>query len=104
MPGIKYHCPVCVAEHPRYTPCPRARKRRSAVEQRPEWRKLYGTGWWRRVRLQVLERQPFCKCGEPATEVDHIIPHRGDEDKFRDVKNLQGMCKPCHSAKTARGD
>lgn len=31
-----------------------------------------------------------------ATVVDHIKPHRGDEDLFHDPANLQSLCKPCH--------
>lgn len=39
-----------------------------------------------------------------ATEVDHIIPHRGDQQLFWDTNNWQGLCKPCHSRKTAQED
>jgi 5-methylcytosine-specific restriction protein A len=39
-----------------------------------------------------------------ATEVDHKVPHRGDQDLFWDTSNWQSLCKPCHSAKTARED
>lgn len=51
----------------------------------------------------VLREEPLCrKCGEPATEVDHVISReRGGEDT-RD--NLQGLCKPCHSQKTVGED
>ncbi|WP_413771322.1 HNH endonuclease signature motif containing protein [Pseudomonas aeruginosa] len=35
-----------------------------------------------------------------ATEVDHIIAHRGDQALFWDESNWQPLCKPCHSAKT----
>lgn len=41
-------------------------------------------------------------CGERlrAPEIDHIIPRsRGGGDAR---SNLQGLCKPCHSAKTKR--
>lgn len=102
MPGIKYDCPTCHSAHPQYTPCPRARPRRRADHraQRPEWRKLYGKKWWRKTRLQILAAAPFCKCGEPATEVDHIIDHKGDKSKFYDRANLQPICRPCHSRKT----
>ena len=37
-----------------------------------------------------------------AKEVDHIIPHRGDMQLFWDVANWQGLCKSCHSKKTAQ--
>lgn len=58
----------------------------------------YG-GSWRRLREVVLHRQPFCRCGAPANEVDHIVPKsRGGRDT---IENLQSLCKRCHSRKTA---
>jgi 5-methylcytosine-specific restriction protein A len=39
---------------------------------------------------------------EPATVVDHVVPHRGDPVLFWNETNWQGQCKPCHDAKTAR--
>jgi 5-methylcytosine-specific restriction protein A len=38
-----------------------------------------------------------------ATDVDHVIPHRGNERLFWDEGNWQALCHECHSAKTARG-
>ncbi|MBT2215847.1 HNH endonuclease [Virgibacillus dakarensis] len=64
---------------------------------------------WRKYRLSFLRRHPLCKnCSEPgtpvpATEVDHIIPHRGDKKLFWDPNNHQALCKSCHSSKTAKG-
>jgi len=47
----------------------------------------------------VLARDPLCNCNQPATEVDHIVPKSaGGSDS---MENLQGLCKPCHSRKTA---
>ncbi len=60
---------------------------------------------WRRLRALQLLREPLCrKCAEQgfieeAREVDHIIPKaRGGRN---DDSNLQSLCKPHHSAKTA---
>ncbi len=39
-----------------------------------------------------------------ATEVDHIIPHKGDMSLFWDPSNWQSLCHACHSRKTARED
>ncbi|TFJ92147.1 HNH endonuclease signature motif containing protein [Lentibacillus salicampi] len=68
-----------------------------------------GYDWnWRKYRLSFLVRNPLCKyCGDrgmtvPATEVDHIVPHRGDRQLFWDASNHQGLCKSCHSIKTAK--
>jgi 5-methylcytosine-specific restriction protein A len=35
-----------------------------------------------------------------ATEVDHIIPHGGDQRLFWAKSNWQPLCKPHHSSKT----
>lgn len=64
---------------------------------------------WRNARLGFLRKHPLCvhchaegKVGV-ATEVDHIVPHRGDKKLFWDRKNWQGLCKPHHSRKTGQG-
>ena len=59
--------------------------------------KLYGRRW-RKARRQFLAENPLCvMCAdegrvEEATELDHIERHRGDQVKFWDVKNWQGLC------------
>ena len=69
---------------------------------RAEWHALYNRKVWKQTRLAVLQESPLCvrcmKLGRsiPATVVDHIIPHRGDETLFFDRDNLQSLCKPCH--------
>lgn len=69
-------------------------------------RRLYRTGStkWRRLRRRVLDTEPLCRlCARAgritaANEVDHI-----DGDAYNNATdNLQPLCKPCHSAKTAR--
>ena len=40
----------------------------------------------------------------PSTVVDHIIPHKGDEDLFWEQDNWQALCKSCHDRKTAKED
>jgi 5-methylcytosine-specific restriction protein A len=65
---------------------------------------------WQKARATFLKGSPLCRhCKKlgmvrAATEVDHIIPHRGDQQLFWDTSNWQGLCKPCHSRKTARED
>ncbi|WP_163526625.1 HNH endonuclease [Halobacillus ihumii] len=64
---------------------------------------------WRKYREVFLRSNPLCKhCRShgqlvPATEVDHIRPHRGDSELFWEPSNHQALCKPCHSRKTAKG-
>jgi 5-methylcytosine-specific restriction protein A len=69
---------------------------------------LYADPRWRRAARRYLDRHPLCAdCGElgaveAATEVDHIVPHRGDAQLFWDRSNWQPLCHRCHSRKTAR--
>ena len=59
-----------------------------------------------RMRAQVLREEPTCrecrKAGRVAVSViaDHIIPkaERGTDDR----DNYQGLCRACHTAKTAQ--
>jgi len=127
--GISYPCaePGCgVASPERY--CERHRKQRRGTTQRGNSarggraygaealesiarvagtrvsaaRRGYGRRW-QRLRLVVLKRDPVCRaCGrEASTDVDHILPKRaGGPDS---LENLQGLCGPCHSRKTASG-
>jgi 5-methylcytosine-specific restriction enzyme A len=70
-------------------------------------RRGYGPRW-RLARAAYLARYPLCvPCHaagrlEPATVVDHVVPHRGDQQLFWDEGNWAPACKPCHDAKTAR--
>lgn len=61
---------------------------------------------WRRLRKQYLSLNPFCLFCKPklvpATEVDHIIPISERPDLRLATHNLRGLCKPCHSRRTAR--
>lgn len=65
---------------------------------------------WLKLRRYVLAVEPLCRtCRRmgrftPATDVDHVDPHRGDPEKFFDLANLQPLCKACHSRKTALED
>jgi 5-methylcytosine-specific restriction enzyme A len=76
--------------------------------QRPSAaRRGYGPRW-RRARAVYLARHPLCvPCQaagrlEPATVVDHVVPHRGSPVRFWDEANWAALCKTCHDAKTAR--
>ena len=69
----------------------------------------YVSSRWLRLRADILRRDPFCRMCRVlgrrtlTTDVDHILPHHGDLVRFWDSTNLQGLCKPCHSQKTASG-
>lgn len=72
-------------------------------------RRGYGRKW-REESKRYLAEHPWCEhCKvagrrEPATEVDHIKPHKGDKKLFWDRKNWQSLCHSCHSKKTAGED
>jgi len=58
---------------------------------------------------RYLAEHPLCvECEKegkvvPATNVDHIVPHRGDPVLFWAEGNWQGLCATHHSIKTAKG-
>lgn len=64
---------------------------------------------WRKARQLYLQAHPLCvtclRRGNlsPATVVDHILPHRGNQTLFWDQENWQPLCKDCHDEKTGRG-
>lgn len=68
------------------------------------------TSAWRKARAQWLRSHPLCTMCDAQTpahaakEVDHRIPHCGDQRLFWDANNWQGGCKAAHSRKTARED
>ena len=69
-----------------------------------EHKKLYATARWEKLRAHQLSREPLCAfCLQqniitPATVVDHVVPHRGDNDLFYNSSNLQSMCKYHHDS------
>ena len=69
----------------------------------PVARRRYATKRWKDLRRVVLCNNPACmRCGQPATTVDHRVPHKGDEDLFFSLANLQALCKRCHDSWKAR--
>jgi 5-methylcytosine-specific restriction protein A len=93
------YCPAHVKVHKQQADA----RRESSSERGYNYR-------WQKARDTYLRANPLCRhCDRrgmvtPATEVDHIIPHRGDQALFWDTGNWQPLCKPCHSRKTARED
>lgn len=83
-------------------------KRPSAVKRG------YNNWWWNKqgtgAAQRYLRENPLCvECQKegritPATEVDHVQPHKGNERLMHDRFNWQGLCKRHHSQKTGRGE
>lgn len=65
---------------------------------------------WHKERKKFLAENPWCsECLKqgiytPATEVDHVIPHKGNQELFWDRNNWDSKCKSCHSRKTRLED
>jgi len=63
---------------------------------------------WQVSRVRFLRAHPLCTYCQgdgrvtPATVVDHIIPHKGDQDLFWDESNWQPLCAPCHDQRKKR--
>ena len=60
---------------------------------------------WRVARAAFLLSNPRCaECGTQATDVDHVVPHRGNELLFWAQENWQALCRRHHRGKTMRDD
>ncbi|WP_326659602.1 AAA family ATPase [Streptomyces sp. NBC_00385] len=98
-------CTSCGTRRDARGNCPNCRpaSQRKAAHTRADWRWVYDDKRWPPLRDQVLSEEALCRagCGRPPGVVDHIRPHRGDEQLAFDRANLQAMCKPCHDSKTA---
>ncbi len=95
VPRGKKYCDEHATQHPE--------------EIRPAAARGYGARW-NKARKRFLEKNPLCveclKAGRyvKATDVDHIVPHRGDPKLFWDEGNWQALCHHCHSVKTRNED
>lgn len=94
--------------------CPEHTKKRGKERRQHEgsaWAQGYDSDW-EKIRKRALERDNYvcqhCLQKElytPAEHVDHIKPFQGKNDPLRlDINNLQSLCVPCHSKKTASDD
>jgi 5-methylcytosine-specific restriction enzyme A len=72
------------------------------------WQKWYSSRKWKRLREMVLLRDHYtCNaCGlidpRPGQLIcDHVVPHKGDEQKFW-AGPFQTLCKTCHDGAKQR--
>lgn len=88
----------------------RERDRDTDRKRDPAIRALYASARWQRERRLFLAAHPLCgECQRhqrlaAASVVDHVIPHRGDIERFWDQDGWQPLCATCHSRKTAAED
>ena len=65
---------------------------------------------WQKARLLYLSEHPLCvmclahDTVTAGTTVDHVIPHKGNQELFWNESNWQTLCTSCHSKKTATTD
>ena len=78
---------------------PKSSYRPSDMQRGNSAERGYGYAW-RVQRTKYLRIHRFCvMCGNPATDVDHIVPRRaGGTD---DESNYQALCHGCHAKKTS---
>lgn len=77
-----------------------AERRAKAEASRPTSRQRGYDSKWDKERAAYLKAYPRCVrpgCGQPASVVDHIVPHRGDRKLFWSRSNWQPLCAPCHN-------
>lgn len=100
-----------------HDPLKHQRKRIAAAKGREEYRydrigRLYHLPEWKDpvigLRAQQLAKEPLCRecrgygIRRAGTTADHVVPHKGIMSLFLDPDNLQTLCTPHHSMKTAK--
>ena len=104
VPHGERWCPSCAREYQAQD-----RERRGRADERGY------THRWRRYRAAFLHAHPLCaECQRQgrttaARVVDHVRPHRGDQQLFWDPANHEALCDytspwNCHGRKTAAQD
>lgn len=97
--------PGCPALVPFGTKYCEIHRQKHPEEMRSASSRGYGKAWQRESK-RFLQEHPLCvQCERQgryvkATVVDHIVPHRGDQNLFWDRDNWQPLCKQCHDRKT----
>ena len=86
------------------------------MNKQPSWRAAKGSssergyGYaWQKARLRFLQSHPLCvmcQAMKPprvtaAEVVDHIIPHKGDQELFWNESNWQPLCFSHHNGEKA---
>ena len=102
MGRLKASAPRVASAAGRISAAPNDRMGRKSARQRG-----YDSRW-DKARKTFLASRPWCvMCAQqerrtPATDVDHIKPHRGDQALFWDRANWQPLCAPHHRSTKQR--
>jgi 5-methylcytosine-specific restriction endonuclease McrA len=82
----------------------RDRERKARFDQCRPSASVRGYGSkWQKARKDFLKTHPICaRCTNPATVVDHDIPHKGNLKLFWDRKNWVPLCAHHHSSSKQR--
>jgi 5-methylcytosine-specific restriction enzyme A len=73
------------------------------------WLSWYRSPIWKAIKRHRLAAEPQCReCAvegrtEPATHVDHVEPHQGEESLFMQYENTQSLCRDHHNAHRYQG-
>ena len=82
--------------------------RQTGVRRPSAAKRGYGRRWQRESKLYLRSHPQCAVCPQesiqPATVVDHIVPHRGDMELFWNVENWQALCASCHNRKSGKGE
>lgn len=103
------HERYCGQHHNQAQARERAERRRHDQERGTAAERGYGSRW-QKARKGYLAVNPLCvDCRDesrftPATVVDHVEPHKGNQKLFWDRDNWQGLCEMHHNRKTASRD
>lgn len=91
---------------------PQQPKRRMSTQRRASKNRsgdaFYSSRAWIALRNIKRSISPWCESCEkqgalaPTEDIDHIKPRATHPELELVLKNLQGLCKECHSKKTAR--
>lgn len=97
-------CSHCGQPHPNGERCAKAaaqiRERKTRHDaKRPSARQRGYDAEWDKARAEYLAVYSSCRrCGQRATTVDHVIPHKGNMTLFWDRGNWQSLCDHCHNS------
>lgn len=83
--------------------CARCEADRDAAYERAG-KAIYNTERWRRLTRRLIDERVICQrhtCRARATDVDHVVAITDGGDPW-DELNLEVLCHPHHSEKTAR--